>query len=241
MNIFKPHQLRAVPYVRFITKAKKNSKIKVQLLKDFKNFGKKGEIITVLPSVMRNILHPYNGAHYILRGQGPKIPVYERPDPNAQAQAEEESKKVNTSGTESDILKQRAEMLKALEDAKDDTAEAVTPGKPLGLEFPSSPETTSTPTAPTYSLFKIDQSLKKLTFANQEVTEASTLAIPITLQSISDEILSQTGETVPVSDITLKTSKTNQTLDEIKALGSYRVTIQRQDVSDRVERSVVVE
>ncbi|GME87871.1 hypothetical protein B5S28_g1295 [[Candida] boidinii] len=62
--------------VRFSAQSKKK-RITVQLLKDFPEFGVKGQIVQVKPSIMMNKLHRNNGACYILPGQGPRIPVVE--------------------------------------------------------------------------------------------------------------------------------------------------------------------
>ncbi|GMM33160.1 hypothetical protein DASC09_004850 [Saccharomycopsis crataegensis] len=56
---------------------KVKQKIEVQLLKDFQGIGRRGQIVKVLPSKMINMLHPHNGAAYILEGQPPRIPVVE--------------------------------------------------------------------------------------------------------------------------------------------------------------------
>lgn len=53
-------------------------KIAVQLLKDFPRIGTKGEIVRVRPAFMRNYLHLNNGACYITKEQGPRIPVVEK-------------------------------------------------------------------------------------------------------------------------------------------------------------------
>lgn len=50
-----------------------SQKTDVQLLKNLKNFGVKGQIVSVNPSFMRQQLHPKKIAAYII--DGPKIPV----------------------------------------------------------------------------------------------------------------------------------------------------------------------
>lgn len=46
---------------------KRTKKVRVQILKDFPSFQlKKGQVLQVKPSLMRNYLHNYNGAKYIL-------------------------------------------------------------------------------------------------------------------------------------------------------------------------------
>ncbi|ODV93640.1 hypothetical protein PACTADRAFT_35398 [Pachysolen tannophilus NRRL Y-2460] len=56
----------------------KRKRIQVQLLNDVQNLGSKGEIVSVRPSYMINVLHRNNGASYILPNQGPRIPVVEK-------------------------------------------------------------------------------------------------------------------------------------------------------------------
>lgn len=57
------------------TRAKK---VTVQLLKDFGNVGHRGEVVQVTEGLMRNKLHPENGAVYILEGQPLRIPLVRR-------------------------------------------------------------------------------------------------------------------------------------------------------------------
>lgn len=54
--------------VRLSALSKRTKKVKVQLLKDFPMFQLyKGQVVQVKPSFMRNYLHNYNGARYILQ------------------------------------------------------------------------------------------------------------------------------------------------------------------------------
>ncbi|CAH01454.1 mitochondrial 54S ribosomal protein bL9m MRPL50 [Kluyveromyces lactis] len=47
---------------------KRTKRVQVQLLKDFPQFQfHTGEVVNVKPSLMRNFLHNYNGARYILK------------------------------------------------------------------------------------------------------------------------------------------------------------------------------
>ncbi|SCU87908.1 LAMI_0D07976g1_1 [Lachancea mirantina] len=47
--------------------SKRTNKTKVQLLRDFPNFQLiRGQVLEVSPSLMRNYLHPGNGARYIM-------------------------------------------------------------------------------------------------------------------------------------------------------------------------------
>ncbi|CUM64023.1 uncharacterized protein PRCAT00001611001 [Priceomyces carsonii] len=66
--------------VRLVSSAtrKASDKISVQLLKDHSSLGSRGEIIKVRPAFMRNYLHKNNGACYITKDLGPRIPVVEK-------------------------------------------------------------------------------------------------------------------------------------------------------------------
>lgn len=72
--------LRRIPLVRYSARTKRENRIQVQLLKDFPQYGLKGEIIEVLPGLMRNKLYPNNGACYIIPrlNLGPRIPVVKK-------------------------------------------------------------------------------------------------------------------------------------------------------------------
>lgn len=83
----------AINYVRsYATKSPKrdSKKIPVQLLKDWKGLGVRGEIVRVSPGQMRNQLHPFNGAAYVLDGVPPRILVRTREEVLADQAAEEE-------------------------------------------------------------------------------------------------------------------------------------------------------
>lgn len=60
------------------TPPRADKRIPVQLLRDFANVGVKGEVVKVLPSVMRNYLHMNNGATYLTKTKGPRIPIVDR-------------------------------------------------------------------------------------------------------------------------------------------------------------------
>ncbi|CDO93127.1 unnamed protein product [Kluyveromyces dobzhanskii CBS 2104] len=54
--------------VRLSALTKRTKRVQVQLLKDFPKFQfHAGEVVNVKPSLMRNFLHNYNGARYILK------------------------------------------------------------------------------------------------------------------------------------------------------------------------------
>lgn len=78
--LFRTPAVTRVPLVRYSARTKRENRITVQLLKDFPQYGLKGEIINVLPGLMRNKLHPGNGACYVNEklNMGPRIPVVKK-------------------------------------------------------------------------------------------------------------------------------------------------------------------
>lgn len=62
-------------YSRARTPKRPTKKILVQLLKDWDGLGSKGEIVRVAPGRMRNELHRFNGAAYVLPGVESRIPI----------------------------------------------------------------------------------------------------------------------------------------------------------------------
>jgi hypothetical protein len=75
---------------RVRTPKRPTKKVPVQLLKDWDGLGAKGEIVRVAPGRMRNQLHRFNGAAYVLPGVAPRIPVRTRDEVLAEKKAKQE-------------------------------------------------------------------------------------------------------------------------------------------------------
>lgn len=188
-----------IPLVRYSVSAKRRNMAEVQLLKDFPSIGKKGQILKVSHSLMRNKLHPKNGAAYILPDQGPRIPVYKEP-----------IKKV-------EVKEKKVVSKNIFEPAK--------PKKPSidieGLLLPTGNLFNSAEQATGYSLFSLSVNLGDLMF---KVPAANNiLKKPITKEDIQTQIRRLADIEVPLSDLTLLGN--NRPQEVIKNEGIYEVQI----------------
>ncbi|KAH3668865.1 hypothetical protein OGAPHI_002620 [Ogataea philodendri] len=105
----------------------KRQRISVQLLKDFPEYGVRGQIVQVKPSVMINKLHPRNGAVYMnLPDSKPVIPVVEAKDIEVKTKVEPEQKKEPELLTLDDLI---AFDLNQLVGSEKDSIIAKLPGK----------------------------------------------------------------------------------------------------------------
>ena len=71
--------------------ATRSKKVTVQLLKDWPGVGYKGQVVSVSDGMMRNRLHPHNGAAYVLKGEPLRIPLYSEEAARARQRAEQET------------------------------------------------------------------------------------------------------------------------------------------------------
>lgn len=202
-NLFKQIPFARVPLVRYSVASKRFNKAEVQLLKDFPSVGKKGQILKVSHSLMRNKLHPHNGACYIVPGQGPRIPIYKEP------------KKI---------------IRVAPKPSKVGTPNAPAPKKisidieGLLLNIPKDNSKASSriqPSKASYSLFNLSVNLGDLKFKVQE--EDGSLKTPIDKSAIAAQIKKMVNISVPESDITLKIKR--DVISEITKTGEYRLEI----------------
>lgn len=189
-----------VPLVRYSVTAKKRNLAEVQLLRDFPNIGKRGQVLKVSHSLMRNRLHRENGAAYILPGQGPRIPVYKEP-----VKKESKEKKVQQ---------------KVI-------FEAPKPKKPKinieGLLLPKGDLTAGAADQPSrgYSLFSLSINLGDLLF--KVPASNSILKKPITKEDIQSQIRRLADIEVPLSDLKILVNSKEQ--ESIKNEGIHEVEV----------------
>lgn len=178
--LFRAPVIKRVPLVRYSARTKRENRISVQLLRDFPGHGVKGEIIEVLPGLMRNKLYPNNGATYIIPrlNQGPKIPVVTREEIRAR-----EEEKIRAS-QEQFLAQQEARLsaLNARKQASKDAANAKNAeAKPLsikGLLFKQSSDSVSegkiSSSTGDYSLISLETKLpSEITFSSIPQTKAT--------------------------------------------------------------------
>ncbi|CDR43661.1 CYFA0S12e02960g1_1 [Cyberlindnera fabianii] len=231
--LFRQPAFKRVPLVRYSARTKRENRISVQLLKDFPQFGQKGEIIEVLPGLMRNRLHPNNGATYIdpKLGLGPKIPVVKRDVRQQQVQTQrQQSLKQQTA----QVAAQKA--LEKEADTTKKTPQKINPVELKGLLFdiPSEASGSSGNITPSsgYSMLTLNITLGTLQFSLSETN-------PITKATVSDKITQAVGLTTPVSDIKLTNAKKEE-IEEISTEGTYKLTISQEGSQSVVTKTIQV-
>lgn len=101
--------------VRLSALSKRTKKVKVQLLKDFPMFQLyKGQVVQVKPSFMRNYLHNFNGARYILQDSDIDTLLFQ------QSQQREVTIKKTTINTSEVREVQKAEKIEIKETSKEE-------------------------------------------------------------------------------------------------------------------------
>ncbi|OBA20074.1 hypothetical protein METBIDRAFT_25869, partial [Metschnikowia bicuspidata var. bicuspidata NRRL YB-4993] len=168
--------------------AAKSGKVHVQLLQDCLPLGVKGQIVRVKPGYMRNFLHVGNKACYIVDGQGPRIPVVEKPRPASPA----EGKKV--------VLKKPVKKESVPVLSLDDLSNLFTNARTAkAAEDAPAQSFTAEPATSTYSLAELGDSLPG-TFT------ISAPSFPISKDFLSATVFNSTGIEIPSSAITVKDS-----------------------------------
>jgi hypothetical protein len=202
---FKPNApFRRIPLVRYSARTKRENRIQVQLLKDFPQYGAKGEIIEVLPGLMRNKLYPKNGAAYIIPrlNLGPRIPVVKK---QARAVVVEEVKK-----KEEPIVKLVSKSKKIQSIEIDSLLFDVPETNDEGIVKSAVEE------EPEYSLFKLEVNLDLIQLRKGSVAE-------ITKDLIVKQIAQSVSVTVPVEDLTILSN--GNPLEVIKEVGEYQIKV----------------
>ncbi|ODV80186.1 uncharacterized protein CANTADRAFT_25872 [Suhomyces tanzawaensis NRRL Y-17324] len=196
---------------RFKSKVRLPEKIPVQLLKDVPTVGVAGEIIRVRPAYMRNFLHHKNRAAYILKGQGPKIPIVERSAVEVEAPVfvAEETVEVVTKPTTPAKAKAGAMSLDELSSLFN-TMKNKRARKSVGEEqsFTSSTEVA-------YTLSELKEAIPSPYTIQSD--------FPITKEYFASAIFNLSGNQVPIADMKLGQDKSF--VSEITEAGKYKLII----------------
>lgn len=223
-------------FLRFASKSTRKvpEKIQVQLLKDHPNLGRKGEIVRVRSSYMRNYLHMGNGACYITKDNGPRIPVVEkvRAEKKLQtieeeikqdiAQQDEKAKAMSLDELTSLFNSMRSQSNKKSKNATETQKQA----------FESSTEQIA------YTASELRGSIpsRYTIVLNENVT------LPINKHYLSSLVYDFSGIQVPTSSIKLSSGhEDSQYLDEINTPGDYNWIFEIPGERGTVKKSLSVQ
>ncbi|KAH3679322.1 hypothetical protein WICMUC_001062 [Wickerhamomyces mucosus] len=222
-SIIRHHVWKRIPLVRYSSRTKRENRIQVQLLRDFEQYGVKGEIIEVLPGLMRNTLYPNNGACYIIpkKNLGPRIPVVKR------------EKQVDT------ITQQVNEVSKTEIKVQEKDVKEQKPKSPIsikGLLFTKQDNTTNENSIEAstndYSLIALDIKLGDQVALN--------LSEKLNKAQVVSQILKLTGIKISSSDLSIQYGKVF--VDEITEAGKYRLIISPEfSNGERITKALIVQ
>lgn len=230
------------------TPPRADKRIPVQLLKDFPNVGVRGEIVKVLPSVMRNYLHMNNGAAYLIKGkEGPRIPVVDRSVYLAQQE------KIKQRDGEIKAAKKKEEAEKLAKETKASTTalsvdelsnlfQNIKKNKKISETTTESETTTATSTAEAFA----DEYFFTSLDVSQSIPETYTLnlsgsiILPITKEFLVSQFYNTAGLEIPVSALKL-ISKDGEVVAEVIAPGTYTISIEVPNEREQVKRTLVVQ
>lgn len=224
---------KRVAFVRYSARTKRENRIQVQLLRDFPQYGAKGEIIEVLPGLMRNKLYPNNGACYIIPSQnlGPRIPVVKK---DLRLQQQQQQQKLQQARQEQLAEQKRLEVIDMLKNKKQRDTEHIAPVEIEGLLF-DLPEGTSATSdviaSQGYSMITLEIGLDALRFNLQDGA--------VTKESVVQKIHDIVGFTVPVSDI--KIIQHESSFEQVEAAGQYQLVVQPQNSENTVTKKILIE
>ncbi|KAK6199910.1 uncharacterized protein RJT21DRAFT_126885 [Scheffersomyces amazonensis] len=209
-----------------------NDKVTVQLLKDVKDIGIKGELLRVKSAYMRNCLQHGGKAAYVTKTKGPTIPVVVR-----QYVEEKETPK-------SEIIDKPSD--KESETKAKNKAEALSLDE-LSQLFNSMRRRKSIADADKQSsTFQIAKATEEVSFILTELNELipnnhtfRNSKFPITKTNISSLLFNLTGEQIPQSVITLEKSTTP--IEEIQESGDYTLIIKSPAEKSSITKHIVFE
>lgn len=221
--------LRRIPLVRYSARTKRENRVKVQLLKDFAQYGAKGEVIDVLPGLMRNKLHPNNGACYIIPelNMGPKIPVVKREVRLQQQRAQQTHVEQQAAHKERqnavvDMLKKNKEVKAAVEPVAIDG---------LLFDLPEDAVVTGDVVASKgYSMITLELGLDTLRF--------SIVDGPVSKTDIVKRIQDSVGFAVPEKDV--QVSFKGEDVESLSRAGEYQLVIKQEGSESVVTKKVLV-
>lgn len=213
-----------------------SDKIQVQLLKDHPKLGARGEIVRVKPAFMRNYLHIGNGACYITESHGPRIPVVEkaRPEPELVSETvETNSQKSSDSPTED-----RKGHAMSLNELSDLFSSMRLKGKNSLSKGTRNSEQTFEVTSENieYTASDVDSALPPIL----TLSTGDSLVIPINKNVLSSFIYEVAGVRLTREMIKLSEGDTANVIDEIRAVGNYRLSIKVPGEKNFIHKSLIV-
>lgn len=221
-------------------KHKVPEKIPVQLLKDHPAVGLQGEIVRVRPAFMRNYLHRDNGACYLTKDQGPRIPVTEKSrqkerkpaveakiDNKIVEQVESQKDDGNTGAMSLDELSNLFNTMKTSRRTKQG-AEA----DELKQAFEASTQEIA------YTASELQQAIPRV----HTVLLNDTVKLPIDKSYVASLIYDMAGVQIPHASIKLSTlANSRALLNEITTVGDYTMTLEVPGDRNGVQRTLRVQ
>ncbi|CAH2351478.1 hypothetical protein CLIB1423_03S07206 [[Candida] railenensis] len=243
------------------TPPRADKRIPVQLLKDFPNVGVRGEVVKVLPSVMRNYLHMNNGATYLTKTKGPRIPIVDRSvfleqqekikqekaellreqrRKELEAQAQRESEENNEAALSLEELSGLFDNIKRGRKSKSKkTAIKLDGAEVVEAEteetFANSVEST---VDISYTSFDVTEAIP----ARYNVYLSENIILPITKSFLIGQFYDVSGLELQESALTLTSQEEGAVeTEEVIAPGTYTLSISVPNERDPVERTLVVQ
>lgn len=224
------------------TPPKADQRIPVQLLRDFANFGVRGEVVKVLPSVMRNYLHMNNGATYLTKTKGPVIPVVDR-----SAYLAQQEKIKQREAAQLALAKQQQSDLLAEQEAAGKRASAMSldelsslfrnvKGK-RGLAAPAT--ATAIEQEPALELQYTSLDVTVAIPATYNVFLSDNVPLPITKEYLLEQFYNNAGLEIPASLLAL--SNAEGAVSEAAAPGTYSLSIEVPNERSPVVRTLIVQ
>ncbi|KAK6454388.1 uncharacterized protein RJT20DRAFT_136745 [Scheffersomyces xylosifermentans] len=223
--------------VRFASGPKRRAtdKIPVQLLRDFPGVGQRGEILRVKPAFMRNYLHHQNGAAYITKDQGPRIPVVERvvkveevvqAKQETPAQKDTKANKPANAGAMS--LDELSNLFTTMRSSK--RGSSVTSKAATEPSFEASSDVS-------YTISELKDTIP----STYSVELSETVTLPISKAYLSSVFFNLSGATVPQSAIAVTEKGKRVALEALEATGEYSVTISSPLEKASITRTIIVQ
>lgn len=194
-----------------------SNKVLVQLLKDFPGLGVRGELVKVAPGRMRNELHPFNGAAYVLKDMQLRIPRVVR----AAQEEVQASTVIQESKTEAILSQKASKVEKTVQSLFGQTSSSTTVSSSKSdltfLKFPSEgkskaaankgkPAKAISSQIELLALFNMLPPVLQWGKSNMSaVEESGKLSTPISLNDIAQHISKLVGANVPVSSLCIET------------------------------------
>lgn len=197
-------------------------KIPVQLLKDVKSIGVKGQVINVRPAFMRNFLHVDNKATYILKGQTPPLPVVAKQQVIQQTKVAPKPIKVETK------TKEKAMSLEELSSL----FTGMSTKNKKSASFSSMIEHEET--VADYSISELKQAIPSV----YTITTSEKVPLPITINYISDVLFNLSGVKVPSSAIQVSLNK--NIVKSIEKVGKYSLVVSKPLEKSSLSTSIIV-